>query len=144
MALTASPLRHIQDASCNPHHLPASHAPALIRRSHSDVSLQAKPSKDGASAKSPKPARRQANAAATHAAAAPPQTMPWSPDPGQKLPPWETFKPPSPHTAAPPSSAATAPQPGLTPEEDRISLAALAAGVTPAKAPRVGCSYTVS
>ena len=125
--------------------LPASHPPAFTHTSHSGVSLQAKPSKDGASAKSPKPARRQANAAATHAAAAaPPQAMPWSPDPRQRLPPWETFKPPSPHTAAPTSSAGTAPQPGPTPEEDRMSLAALAAGVTPAKVPRVGCGYSVS
>ena len=63
--------------------------------------------------------------------------MPWSPDPAQRLPPWETPKPSSPQTAAPSSSAAAAPQPGPTPEEDRISLAALAAGATPAKAPKV-------
>ena len=137
-----APLRHAQIWFAS--HIPSQTLPAFTRTSHSGASLQVKPSKDGADVKNPKPARRQANAAGTHAAAAAaPQAMPWSPDPGQRLPPWETFKPPSPQTAAPTSSAATAPQPGPTPEEDRISLAALAAGVSPAKAPRVGCSCTI-
>lgn len=100
--------------------------------------LQPKPNKEGVDGKTPKPARRPAQAAATDAAAtAAPQGMPWSPDPAQRLPPWEASKPVSPQTAAPTSLAAAAPQPAPTPEEDKMSLAALAAGVTPAKAARV-------
>ncbi|KAL3156973.1 hypothetical protein ABBQ38_001230 [Trebouxia sp. C0009 RCD-2024] len=96
-----------------------------------------KPNKEGVDGKTPKPARRPAQAAATDAAAtAAPQGMPWSPDPAQRLPPWEASKPVSPQTAAPTSLAAAAPQPAPTPEEDKMSLAALAAGVTPAKAAR--------
>lgn len=131
-------MRHTQ--ICLASHISRCFQP-FVHTSHTDVSLQTKHSKDGADAKSPKPARRQANAAAIHAAAAaPPQALPWSPDPSQKLPPWETSKLPSPQTAAPHGPAAAATQPGPTPEEDRMSLAALAAGITPAKAPRVGCS----
>ena len=135
------PERHTQICLASPSVLRSAFCPTC----HTGISLQTKPSKDGADAKSPKPARRQANAAATYtAAAAPPQAMPLSPDPGRRLPPWETSKPPSPQSAAPHSLAAAAPQPGPTPEEDRTSLAALAARVTPAQAPRVGCSYTIS
>ena len=138
-------MRHTQ--ICLASHISTQMLPAFlfVYTSHTHVSLQTKHSKDGADAKSPKPARRQANAAATQAAAAaPPQTLPWSPDPSQRLPPWETSKLPSPQTAAPHGPAAAATQPGPTPEEDRMSLAALAAGITPAKPPRVGCSYNIS
>ena len=108
------------------------------------MSLKSKSSKENAGSKAHKPSSKPVSAqtTSTAAAATAPQALPGSPEPTQSLPPGGTSKPPSPQTAGFKSLAAAAPQQAaLTPEEDKISLAALA-GVTPAKAPRVGTSCT--